>query len=423
MEPPAAPTDRGVAALRQDLVDELKRAGHIRTLAVEAAFRAVPRHLFLPGEPLEEVYRNRVIPVRGSDGQWKSSASQPDIVTEMLEALALEPGHRVLEIGAGTGFNAALIACIVGETGHVVTVDLEEDLVANARRHLQQAGFGRVQVICGDGADGYPTDEPYDRIILTVGADDIAPAWYEQLRTSGRLLLPLGLSGVQKVVAFEKANTHLVSVSVQDAFFMRLRGTFAGPDRDLQLGPGSDVTLSIADPSLIDAGAAYRWLNEASRDYPTSVRATPSEVRGGLRLWLALREPGFCDLSAQGALAVRGIVPSLDPLLSDSPGDASFTCGVVSPSGLCVLASQLDPAASLDPLTDTPCCHLMVRSFGTDEALARHLIGQIRAWNNAGCPATKDFQIRGYPPGTDYVPASNEAVVDKKWMRLVCGWL
>ncbi len=99
----------------------------------------------------------------------------------MLEMLDLQPGQHVLEIGAGTGYAAALMAHLVGETGQVVTIDLDEDIVNDARGHLKAAGIEHVQVICGDGALGWEEAAPYDRVVLTVGASDIAPAWREQI--------------------------------------------------------------------------------------------------------------------------------------------------------------------------------------------------------------------------------------------------
>jgi protein-L-isoaspartate(D-aspartate) O-methyltransferase len=120
--------------LNEALVDELKSRGWIQTLRIEAAFRAVLRHHFLPGRKLEEVYSDQVVPTKqDQEGQWISSSSQPTIMAIMLEQLGLEPGHKVLEIGAGTGYNAALMAHIVGETGRVITVDIDEDLVEAAR--------------------------------------------------------------------------------------------------------------------------------------------------------------------------------------------------------------------------------------------------------------------------------------------------
>lgn len=111
---------------QQALVDKLIRDGNLTDPRVEAAFRAVPRHLFLPDLTLEEAYRDDAIPTkRLPDGEVVSSSSQPAIMAIMLEQLALEPGQRVLEIGAGTGYNAALIAFILGETGQVIAIDID----------------------------------------------------------------------------------------------------------------------------------------------------------------------------------------------------------------------------------------------------------------------------------------------------------
>lgn len=222
--------ERNISALHQALVDKLKRMGLIRTPPVEAAFRAVPRHLFLPDVPLEKVYQDQAIVTKRLDDEPVSSSSQPAVMAIMLEQLDLKPGHRVLEIGAGTGYNAALVAHIVGDTGQIITVDIDDDIAKNARQHLAAAGFEDVQVVCTDGGFGYPSAAPYDRIILTVGAWDIAPAWQEQLKPKGRLLLPLTLrEDVQLTVAFELADGYLVSVSLENCGFMKLRGAFAEP--------------------------------------------------------------------------------------------------------------------------------------------------------------------------------------------------
>src|SRR5258706_14558795 len=123
------------------------------------------------------------------------------------------------------------MAHVVGEYGHVITIDIDEDIVANARAHLQAAGCGGVTVVCADGSEGYPAEAPYDRLILTVGAWDIAPNWSQQLKPNGRLVLPLGIiGGMQKSIAFKRVGDHLESLSVHSCGFMRLRGTFAGPE-------------------------------------------------------------------------------------------------------------------------------------------------------------------------------------------------
>src|SRR4029434_2947600 len=136
-----------VAALHAALVDALLRRGAITDPRVEAAFRAIPRHLFLPDAPLAEVYRHQAITTKSRDGEAISSSSQPEIMATMLDQLRLAPGLRVLEIGAGTGYNAALMAHIVGEKGAVVTMGVDDDLVESARAHLRAAGASRAQVI------------------------------------------------------------------------------------------------------------------------------------------------------------------------------------------------------------------------------------------------------------------------------------
>ncbi len=224
------PNQADIAALQHALVEELKQRGVIRWASVEAAFRSVPRHLFLPNVPLDQVYQDQHIPIKYEHGISISASSQPTIMAIMLEQLALAAGQRVLEIGAGTGYNAALIAHIVGATGQVVTLDVDEDLVVQARRNLTAAGFEHVTVVQGDGAVGYPSGAPYDRIILTVGAWDILPAWHDQLAPDGRLVLPLTLlPGLQLSIAFEAYGDYLHSISARPCGFMPLRGPFAHP--------------------------------------------------------------------------------------------------------------------------------------------------------------------------------------------------
>ena len=202
---PALQTRRMGAAdrARARLVDGLRDSGRLCSAAVEEAFRTVPRHLFLPGVPLARAYADEAVAVQAVDGVTTSSASQPSMMAIMLAQLDLRPGHRVLEIGAGTGYNAALMARIVGPQGHVVAVDIDEELVDGAARHLAAAGVADVELVCGDGALGHAPGAPYDRIILTVGSGDVRPEWIAQLAPGGRLLLPLALRGTQLSVALD----------------------------------------------------------------------------------------------------------------------------------------------------------------------------------------------------------------------------
>ncbi len=256
-----------VAALRSGLVDQLKREGVIRGAPVEAAFRAVPRHVFVPAVAVETVYSDVHVVTKERDGQAISSSSQPSLMAAMLELLEARPGQRVLEIGAGTGYNAALLAELVGEMGRVVTVDLDEDIVEGARAHLAAAGYARVRVICGDGAEGYAAEAPYDRVMLTVGSSDIAPAWHEQLAPGGRLMLPLtimpGLGG-QYAVVFEWTGDHLESVGVFPCGFIPLRGSLAGVLEEQLPWAGPPVVSLTTDPTRLRVRAYPRGVDCAA---------------------------------------------------------------------------------------------------------------------------------------------------------------
>lgn len=219
-----------LAQLHQALVDQLVQRKLIATPSVEAAFRSVPRHLFLPDVPPAQVYQDQAIPTKHDNGQPISSSSQPAIMAIMLEQLAVAPGQRVLEIGAGTGYNAALLANLAGPDGQVVTLDIDADIVGDARSHLAAAGYRHVVVAQHDGALGYPPLAPYDRILLTVGTWDIVPAWREQLAREGRLVLPLTiLPGLMLSVALEPVDDEFHSVSALPCGFMPLRGASAHP--------------------------------------------------------------------------------------------------------------------------------------------------------------------------------------------------
>ncbi len=400
------------ADLHRALIDELVRRGSITDARVEAAFRAILRHLFLPRAPLDEVYRDQAIPTKTIDGEAVSSSSQPEIMAVMLEQLELTPGLRVLEIGAGTGYNAALMAHIVGDKGAVVTVDVDEDIVDGARAHLAAAGSRSVQVVLGDGGLGYSDGAPYDRIILTVGAWDIAPAWWTQLRSGGRLVLPLAVGGAQKSVAFVHAGDHLVSASVRDCVFMRLRGEFAAPPNRIDLGASPGLRLYVRDSGAIDRAAAYALLKRDPVDLATGVEVMGREVAGGLVLWISLREPGFCWLEALGPEADDRPVPPLYVV----PGKYR------SAAGVCETASAgfyMRPSG--DPGSEPRPFELYVRSFG-EEHTARRLCEHVRAWNAAGRPGSDGLRIRALRIETPYMPAVHEWIVDKRWTRLVLDW-
>src|SRR5580692_1716864 len=157
---------------------------------VLAAIRAAPRHAFVPGASLADAYNPdlAVITKRDTGGRSLSCASVPSLVGAMLAQLDVRDGHRVFEAGAGTGWNAALLAALAGPGGHVTTIDIDPEVCAQAAANLERAGFPGVRVATGDAAHGVPEDAPYDRVIVTIGSLDVPPAWFDQLKPGGRLV-------------------------------------------------------------------------------------------------------------------------------------------------------------------------------------------------------------------------------------------
>ena len=246
----------------------------IRSAAVRRAFLSVPRELFVSEAAsqsgLAAVYRDEAIPTKfAANGAPISSSSQPAIMAEMLERLGLEPGMRVLEIGAGTGYNAALLSELVGRSGRVETVDIDADTAKRARRALREGGYGG-HVVAADGREGFAAGAPYDRIIVTASSDTVPYAWFDQLVEGGIVEVPLRLreaAGAHVIASLQKNGRGLRSVSIVCGGFMPLR------DGDEQPAlPRSMRSLTITDltgdaPQVVRqiSGAALLQLTPAAK--------------------------------------------------------------------------------------------------------------------------------------------------------------
>ncbi|MGH3693319.1 MAG: methyltransferase, FxLD system [Pseudonocardiaceae bacterium] len=295
--------------LRADLADYVKSWGTFRTPQVEAAFRTVPRHLFLPGVDLDVAYgRNPVVTRRTAEGSSVSSASSPKLVATMLEQLAVQPGQRVLEIGAATGINAALLAELAGPTGTVVTLELDDDLAAAAAKNLDATGYPQVRVICGDGAAGYPPGAPYERIIVTAGTWDLVPAWWDQLTIGGRLVVPLRLhgSGLTRALAFDRHQPdQMISTSAAVCGLVPLRGAAERPDHHVRLA--EDVVLNLDAADLPDHAALAHTLTHPPQQHWTGIHVRHDEPAEHLDLWLATTTGNFARLSVGAPARASGL--------------------------------------------------------------------------------------------------------------------
>ncbi len=362
----------------------------IASRSVEAAFRAVPRHAFLPDLPLAEVYSDRSIAIKLEDGVPISSSSQPAIMAVMLELLEPQPGDRVLEIGTGSGYNAALLAALVAPHGTVTTVDLDRDLVDAARARLDEAGFATVRTRCGDGAQGVAEDAPFDALIATVAVDGVPAAWHAQLRAGGRLVMPLAIRLNQKVVAFERLPRAFASTAVVEAAFMPLRGSFAAPGRVQTLGDPT-VVLRVLDDRPLDAGALVRALRAPASDHALHRPLTRYEAVTAFAFWLGLHDDAFCRLSAHGESSLRDVIPDLAGTFAayGRAGTLGLCVGdelaLLAPAGDGTLASDGAPASDEDDV--------VVRRFGPDAGGVARIRAALAAWDAAGRPGSDRLHI------------------------------
>ena len=384
----------------------MRESGRIRTAAVEEAFRAVPRHLFLPGLAVADAYADEAVAVQFTAGVATSSASQPSMMAIMLEQLGLQPGHRVLEIGAGTGYNAALMSRIVGPAGAVTAVDIDEELVDRAAVHLASARVDGVDLVAADGADGHPPGAPYDRIVLTVGSDDVQPAWVAQLAPGGRLLLPLAVRGSQLSVALDLGPDGVLRCdSVRSCAFIRLRGAAASGDVT-RLVEGLGVALQTPDdlpePDLAVVASALADPREW-RAAPVLLGAV--DIWDGFGLWLALTEPGACRL-----LAVEPETELPDDLLP--LGSTGGTVALAADDGVAAVVQAGQPGPGPGAVA--------VREFGPGgAALGDRLLAALRGWAAAGRPGAADWRLTVVPTGVDAPALPASQVIVKEHCRVL----
>lgn len=402
-----------VTAARARMVQALRVSGRIPGPAVQAAFLAVPRHLFVPGLEPAAAYQDEALVIKyGADGLPVSSSSQPAMMAIMLEQLGLRPGHRVLEIGTGTGYNAAVMAHIVGPRGRVVSIDIDDELVGRAQASLAAAGYDTVAARTGDGGYGVPAEAPFDRIIVTAGAWDIAPAWLDQLDQGGRLVLPLAVRSIQLSVGLERQSGGdcWTAMSAFRCGFVRMAGAFAGPEVFRPVGHGTGLFVQADDGHLVDSGALAAALAGPGVDVPAGVRALAREDPGDVDLWLTLTEPG------------------LDRLTLMETGAGSSSSGPLLPYGGLASRGSARGQLGVSGLTGTwlgtePAAEIVLRGYGRGgRALAAHLAARVLAWDSLGRPGTADLCLTACPPGSRLPVAAGQIVLSRPHIRLAAGW-
>jgi protein-L-isoaspartate(D-aspartate) O-methyltransferase len=211
---------RDLADARDRLVSSLLRTGYIVTPGVERAMRSVPREEFVPPDLREAAYMDTPLPIGA--GQ---TISAPHMVAIMAERLELRPGMKVLEIGAGSGYHAAVAAELVRPGGSVHTVERIALLAAFAAENLRRTGYSdTVTVVVGDGSKGLQEHAPFDRIFVACGAPDIPAPLTDQLADGGLMLIPVGDRDYQNLVRVERKGKILIKTNEGGCVFVPLIG-------------------------------------------------------------------------------------------------------------------------------------------------------------------------------------------------------
>jgi protein-L-isoaspartate(D-aspartate) O-methyltransferase len=397
--------DTWATSLRQDLVAQLVRDGQIVSAEVRRAFEAVPRHLFAPEASLEDAYANDIVRTKvDAPGMTTSSVSAPWLQAAMLEQAQIGPGMRCLEVGSG-GFNAALMAELVGPDGHVTTVDIDPDVTERARRCLDIAGYQRVRVVLADAETGVPEHGPYDRIVVTVGMWDVPTGLTAQLAQSGRMVVPLRLRGLRRSVCLVRGRTGLASTGHIMAGFVDVQGTGARPER-LVLLHAEDVALRLDDDLPVDADGLRGSIAEPRVSAWSGVRFGGMEPFDELFLWLATAFDEFALITRRRSDAAKALVDPASPIGTPAVLDG--------PSLAYVTYRQVDPA------TDTH--EFGAHGHGPDGVtLAEAVCEQVRVWDRdhrGGLGA----QISVLPAGTPVDRLPPGRIVPKRHTTIVISW-
>lgn len=205
---------------RKELVKRLILEGRIYTKEVEQAFLETPRELFVSDSKKKYAYLDT--PLEIGNGQ---TISAPHMVAIMVEALDIRKGQKILEIGAGSGYHAAIVSKLIGNKGHVYTVERLSSLAENAKKNIKNAGITNITTETGDGSKGLPKHAPYDRIYVTCAAPDVPPPLIEQLKNKGKVMVPVGRT-ICELKLIEKVGDKLIKNNLGGCAFVPLIGKY-----------------------------------------------------------------------------------------------------------------------------------------------------------------------------------------------------
>ena len=361
--------------------------------ATQEAYLATPRHGFVrryrewgtkewqvvePESLVEHVatlYVNRPLILFGDDDQnIPSTVSQPSLVLRMLDLLQLKAGDRVFELGAGSGWNAALMGRLVGPEGKVVSLEIIPELALSARENIVSLGITNVDIVCGDGAKGYQDSAPYDRAIFTAGTFDLPYYFYEQLREEGLLLVVIKTEGGgDNLFLLRKMGDHFESLWSGPCGFVQLRGAYRF--KDLEPKTLEEIIPGWSELQSKEIDKRRFWWGSKGRE---SLLWTTL----GIRSFLGITEPAFRAFKTA-------------KLNDDSSEDHYFGLWDAA-NGSLVLAKD-------DWLF----------TYGNTKAQER-LLQRLHHWIEVGMPTAACLNLKVYPIGAQVRTGENRWLVKRR---------
>jgi protein-L-isoaspartate(D-aspartate) O-methyltransferase len=382
------------AKYQRQLLDQTQQTYHLTPISDRTiqAFMATPRHLFVHryreraskewcevnpttlNQHLATLYADHPLTLFGDDDDnIPSTISQPSFVLRMLDLLQLQSGHTVLELGTGSGWNAALIGYLVGMTGQVYSVEIIPEVAQRAADTLEQLGIRNVRVITGDGGDGYMAGGPYDRITFTAGTYDLPRQFYEQIKTGGLLLAVIkNEGGGDNLFLLEKRDDHFESTHSMPCGFVQMSGKH---------------NVDSMDPIILETLPEWRELQhqEIGRRpfwWGGKDRELFMWQTAGVRSFLGVTEPMFRAFKIPRA---------------HQGATEHHYFGLSDPSNMSLVLAMDDELIS----------------YGNPIATDR-LLHAVHRWVNLGMPSASSFQLCVYPSDRAVVTRGDEWLVKRQ---------
>lgn len=394
-------------AMRARMVAKVQQRGFGLRPEVERVLLDTPRHDFVPDATLEAAHNpwQAVITHRFSDGRSLSCISAPFVVAMMLDQLAVQPGNRVLEIGAGTGYNAALLAQLAGSDELLTSIDIDPDVTAQAERNLAAVGQSGVHVVTGDGRLGHADNGPYDRLIATVSPWDIPAAWWNQLAPDARLVAPLRWRGQARAVGFTYRDGRFVSDSMHLCGFVYLVGPNEG-EHSGALTADETIKLHFDRDQTVDLDALQGVFDQPRISVWSGITIAGDEPHDGIWLRLTVTDPRVCRLDVHSDV----------PMEVAEPVQKFRSPALVEGGSLAYLTSRRQYVGEGENRQVRWELGAIGHGLAAAE-LAEHLCAEIRAW--ALERDTRQPTLLIYPAGTPEVDLPAGTVMEKNDSRFV----